>query len=572
MIINENAPYHNGHFKMSDKIKILLVPICMILIIVSCSTPLTQEERQILISKKLDDPTKSLRITIQSIPPGATIYGVQNGQPGSKLGTTPMTFKFTWFGFRIYGTNADETIIYREQQGSLFRSAEAFLAFKCILIKDRYHPYHINQVIEDRSDYLLGGGFTPLKTFEEGGVKTYSALLKPIASQAPKQLAPATQAAGALLHLESQEKEVKPNQENWTYEIINSDTREKEIEVVGNYSDYIISKYKEGKFPQKGYRIDGWNKGRLSTSTWVTGVKDQDGQMSLIKSRPGLRIKSKPSKREPEQNLLFEDNINVIWRAAKNVRVLSVGVSDFKDYQIPQVKYARSDARNMASFFKSSGIPGENITSLTNEHATRNDITDALIRLKMATTEPYETAIFYFSGHGAPIVKDGKIVDAVLVPYDAMESSLEYTGIRVSMLKEMLSDMRGNSIVILDACFSGKEGRSLMTKNVKAIAVVPKNFNIAAKLGKNTWWLTATSGDNFANDFDKRNSGLFTYYFLKALNGEEGVDANENGLIGMREVFNWTKKEVQAVSAKSLGRLQVPELIGKGDIILTIPK
>lgn len=84
--------------------------------------------------------------------------------------------------------------------------------------------------------------------------------------------------------------------------------------------------------------------------------------------------------------------------------------------------------------------------------------------------------------------------------------------------------------------------------------------------------MTATSGDNFANDFPKENHGLFTYYFLKALNGEKGVDANEDGLISMKEAFSWTKEEVQAVSAKSLGRLQVPELIGEGDTILTIPR
>lgn len=194
------------------------------------------------------------------------------------------------------------------------------------------------------------------------------------------------------------------------------------------------------------------------------------------------------------------------------------------------------------------------------------------MKLKMATTEKSETAIFYFSGHGAPIVRDGKIIDAVLVPYDARENSMEYTGIKVSTLREILSDVRGNWIIILDACFSGKEGRSLMAKNVKAISVVPKDFNVISKSGSNTWWITATSGDNFANDFPKKNSGLFTYYFLKALNAERGVDSNRDGLISMKEAFNWTKKEVQAVSAKSLGRLQVPELIGEGDTILTIPR
>jgi tetratricopeptide (TPR) repeat protein len=262
----------------------------------------------------------------------------------------------------------------------------------------------------------------------------------------------------------------------------------------------------------------------------------------------------------------------VSWRAPGKTRILSVGVGNFKDTAIPRIDYAESDARGFASLAKSSGIPEENISHLTNKGACRNDITDALIKLKMATTESSETAIFYFSGHGAPLIKNGKIVDAALVPYDAGENSLEYTGIKISMLRELLSDTRGNWIVILDACFSGREGRSLMAKNIKGICVVPRDFTVAPKSTKNNWWITATSGDNFANDFPKENHGLFTYYFLKALNGEKNVDANEDGLISVKEAFNWTKKEVSAVSAKSLGRLQVPELIGKGDTILTIPR
>ena len=262
----------------------------------------------------------------------------------------------------------------------------------------------------------------------------------------------------------------------------------------------------------------------------------------------------------------------VSWRAPRKTRILSVGVGDFKDNAIPKIDYAESDARGFASLAKSSGIPEENISHLTNKDACRNDITDALIKLKMATTENSETAIFYFSGHGAPIVKNGKIVDAALIPYNARENSLEYTGIKISTLREMLSDTRGNWVVILDACFSGREGRSLMAKNIKGICVVPEGFTVAPKSTMNNWWITATSGDNFANDFPKEKSGLFTWYFLKALNGEKSVDANEDGLISVKEAFNWTKKEVCAVSAKSLGRLQVPELIGQGDTILTIPQ
>ena len=214
----------------------------------------------------------------------------------------------------------------------------------------------------------------------------------------------------------------------------------------------------------------------------------------------------------------------------------------------------------------------EKTTCLTNHDASRSDITNAIVKLKMATTENSETAVFYFSGHGAPVFAGGKIVDSVLVPYDAMESSLEYTGIKISMLQEMLAETRGNWIVIFDACFSGKGGRSLMARNVKNIAVVPNDFNIVPASDSNIWWVTSTSGDNFANEFPKKNHALFTWYFLRALKGETGVDVNEDGFISLREAFDWAKGEVVAVSAKSLGHLQVPELIGRGDVVLTVYK
>jgi len=34
------------------------------------------------------------------------------------------------------------------------------------------------------------------------------------------------------------------------------------------------------------------------------------------------------------------------------------------------------------------------------------------------------------------------------------------------------------------------------------------------------------------------------------VDAKKSVDANEDGLISVKEAFNWTKKEVSAVSAK----------------------
>ena len=262
---------------------------------------------------------------------------------------------------------------------------------------------------------------------------------------------------------------------------------------------------------------------------------------------------------------------SVLWRASKKARVVCVGISQYRDDAVQEVRHAANDAQAVSAFVRQAGVPEENVTVLTDEQATRSRIIEVLSQTRMATTEKSERAIFYFSGHGAPLIQDGKIHAGVIVPYDASVQDLENTCIKLDLIKEKIGDLPGSSIIILDACFSGKEGRSLTDKKLRAITVAPAPRIFVPEPKENSWWLSATSGDNFANDLPKESHGLFTYYLLRALSGEQGVDADEDGLITIKEAFVWTKDKVTSISAKSLGRLQVPELIGKGDTVLTIP-
>lgn len=320
---------------------------------------------------------------------------------------------------------------------------------------------------------------------------------------------------------------------------------------------------------------DGYDKG---IKVW-SGIRFSIGQsmplsfthfdltpLSSARPQPGQAIPSQP--RSTKASL----DQNVLWRAPRRVRMVIVGITDYNDNAIPRVAYASSDAQLFRSFALGAGVPAENITLLVNEDATRNKITDALLRLKAATTDPSETAIFYFSGHGAPVVEEGKVTAGTLVPHDAVDTSLAFTGVELAMVEETMTGLPGDSIVILDACFTGKQGRGVSPRGVKGLLVVPRNFRIVSAPQKKTWWMAATSGDNSANDFDKAKHGLFTHYLIQALNGERGVDADNNGLVTLREAFDWTKSRVESVSVKSLGRRQVPELAGAGDTILTVIK
>ncbi|MFC1488958.1 hypothetical protein ACFL6B_03825, partial [Thermodesulfobacteriota bacterium] len=78
----------------------------------------------------------------------------------------------------------------------------------------------------------------------------------------------------------------RTNQGEWTYEIINQDTGIKEIEIEGGYKDYIVTKYRDGEFPQNGYLVNGEANGKHSISTLVIDVKEYNGKLYTVNIKP----------------------------------------------------------------------------------------------------------------------------------------------------------------------------------------------------------------------------------------------------------------------------------------------
>lgn len=145
-----------------------------------------------LANQKINDPSQSLWITVNSTPSGAKIYGVNDGQPASYIGTTPMTLKYAHVYFSTYGTFPQETLVYKSVGAlELTRRGKASLAFQCILLKDGYRSYHMYHQLE----YREGSTFSnPELRSDKGGVhKTYTALLDPIFSPAPSPPTPPVQ-------------------------------------------------------------------------------------------------------------------------------------------------------------------------------------------------------------------------------------------------------------------------------------------------------------------------------------------------------------------------------------------
>ncbi|MBK9017605.1 MAG: caspase family protein, partial [Saprospiraceae bacterium] len=79
-----------------------------------------------------------------------------------------------------------------------------------------------------------------------------------------------------------------------------------------------------------------------------------------------------------------------------------IGISDYQDEQIPDLRFADRDAEAFAQWLRSpagGSLPDAQVKVLTNKNATTGKMIAALDGLIVAS-KPGDEAIIYFSGHG----------------------------------------------------------------------------------------------------------------------------------------------------------------------------
>ena len=86
-----------------------------------------------------------------------------------------------------------------------------------------------------------------------------------------------------------------------------------------------------------------------------------------------------------------------------NLFALIIGINIYDHQSVNNISGATSDVQNIFEFLKSLGVPECNICTLTNDHATRNQILNELSRLSTdSRIKPRDNTIFiYFAGHGS---------------------------------------------------------------------------------------------------------------------------------------------------------------------------
>lgn len=228
---------------------------------------------------------------------------------------------------------------------------------------------------------------------------------------------------------------------------------------------------------------------------------------------------------------------------------LVIGVGSYK--RLPPADFAETDARDMSSALEALGVPEENIVTLTGSKASMSDIAKYVDEWLPRRVSPESRVYFYYSGHGAPDVKDGS---AYLMPWDADAAFVKSTGISLSRLYGSLGELKaGHVIAMIDACFSGAGGRSVVEKGIRPLVTV----RLPQRTPPRITVISASESEEVAGSLPERGHGLFSFYALQGLAG--AADAQGKGHVTINDLYFYVRKNV-ILDARRQNREQTPTL------------
>ncbi|MEO2032973.1 MAG: caspase family protein [Planctomycetaceae bacterium] len=207
------------------------------------------------------------------------------------------------------------------------------------------------------------------------------------------------------------------------------------------------------------------------------------------------------------------------------LHVLTIGVSEYQHHNELNLEYADDDAN---ALFEAYGIMCKDDTAdrestalfqrgrfrkLINGDATRSAIIEAIEEVTSGATEN-DLVVVSLSGHGT-LDESGKFY---FLPHDYRDGALSATAIWDVRLRDLLTDNKSNTILVVDACHSGAiteiATRSTSTQDLRNAL---HRFTTAKK---GLCILAASLGSKKAYEDPELGHGVMTLALLEALKGE----------------------------------------------------
>ncbi len=234
---------------------------------------------------------------------------------------------------------------------------------------------------------------------------------------------------------------------------------------------------------------------------------------------------------------------------------LVVGIDKYSN-DLPPAQFAERDARAVKAHLIAMGVPERNIKFLTGNRASFSALAAYLEEWLPRNVKDDSRVFFYFSGHGAPSPETGQ---AYLVPWDGNPSFLDKTALPVKKLYAELGALKAKRVIVaLDSCFSGAGGRSLLAAGARPLVL---HVDASVAPGSKIVLFAAASSSEMTSTLPDQGHGIFTYYFLRGL---DGAAMNSAGEITARGLYEYLKPKVQDAASRQ-NRDQTPVLEGPSE-------
>lgn len=248
-----------------------------------------------------------------------------------------------------------------------------------------------------------------------------------------------------------------------------------------------------------------------------------------------------------------------------------IGNRNYKSSGSANVEYAQRDALIMKEYLiQTMGYSPANIIYVEDAPLSKfNEIfgtqRDHKGKLFKWVKEGVSHVFVYYVGHGAP---DLESAEAYFMPVDANIDYIKSNGYRLQTFYDNLSKIPAKKMtIVLDTCFAANSEKGLLFKNISpGIARLKKEFQGPA----NAVLITSGSVDQVSTWYPEKKHSLFTYYFLKGIQGE--ADTNKDGKITVGKLHKYLKENVPYMAQRLKGNEQQPTITGNAEDVIAVLK
>ncbi|MEH0155751.1 DUF6175 family protein [Limibacter armeniacum] len=281
----------------------------------------------------------------------------------------------------------------------------------------------------------------------------------------------------------------------------------------------------------------------------IASAEDDNGVYGNNRNK-AITLKSDVDTNIPKANFVNENAVAVV-----------IGNRNYRNPDVPAVDFAIHDARAMKMYLQQAyGFREGNIIYVEDAtQASFNAIfgTDGNPKGKLYNyVKAGKSDVFvFYSGHGAP---NPETNEGYFVPVDTDPSLIQHNGYSLNTFYTNLGEVPYRSLtVLLDACFSGASEKGMLLKNISPVFIKTQN---KVMRDEKAMVFASASADQVASWYPEKQHGLFTYFFLKGIQGY--ADADQNGLVSLDEMGDYLNSNVVYMARRLNNREQNPQVIG----------